>query len=449
MTYGTLARVSLAGGAPREMLEAVKYADWSPDGSELAIVRRVDGRELLEFPVGTVIAEPSSVGGGFSFPRVSPDGERVAFFELVSAGGLTGSIAVIDLRTRERILSPPYLNVFGLAWNGDEVWFTAAHERNLYRDAIHAMAGDGSTRIVCRTPGNASLHDVSPDGRVLMAHTVDRGGISVLAPGDVAERDLSWLDAPNLADISRDGSTVLFTEAGVGGGPGASVYLRATTGSPAVRLGDGWAVALSPDGRWALSVKSTVVPSTHLDLLAVGPGQSARIEHAGFTYGRATWLPDGERVVVQAQEKADASRLYILDLDSRALEAITPKDAVVREWAVSPDGALVAVESGSGVDLYDVGGGEALGVPGVTGADGLVAWIEGGLLVTEDTSQASLKVFLVEPRSGRRELWKEIAPRDPAGIMSVVRLTVTPDGRAYGYTWHRAISDLYLVEGLR
>jgi serine/threonine protein kinase len=42
-TYGTLARVPLAGGAPREILEDVKFADWSPDGSELAIVRRVGG----------------------------------------------------------------------------------------------------------------------------------------------------------------------------------------------------------------------------------------------------------------------------------------------------------------------------------------------------------------------------------------------------------------------
>ena len=38
--FGTLARMPLAGGAPREILDQVNWADWSPDGSNLAIVRR-------------------------------------------------------------------------------------------------------------------------------------------------------------------------------------------------------------------------------------------------------------------------------------------------------------------------------------------------------------------------------------------------------------------------
>jgi hypothetical protein len=37
-SLGTLARVPLEGGAPREILENVMNADWSPDGKELAVV---------------------------------------------------------------------------------------------------------------------------------------------------------------------------------------------------------------------------------------------------------------------------------------------------------------------------------------------------------------------------------------------------------------------------
>ena len=40
---GTLARVPLVGGAPREVLENVQWADWSPDGTGLAAVREVGG----------------------------------------------------------------------------------------------------------------------------------------------------------------------------------------------------------------------------------------------------------------------------------------------------------------------------------------------------------------------------------------------------------------------
>ena len=60
VTYGTLARVPIAGGAPRQMVEDVKFADWSPDGSDLAIVRLVDGRDRLEFPVGKVLVQPAA-----------------------------------------------------------------------------------------------------------------------------------------------------------------------------------------------------------------------------------------------------------------------------------------------------------------------------------------------------------------------------------------------------
>jgi hypothetical protein len=58
-------------------------------------------------------------------------------------------------------------------------------------------------------------------------------------------------------------------------------------------------------------------------------------------------------------------------------------------------------------------------------------------------------VFLVDPATGRRSAWADIQPRDPSGIMhlNLTSLVVTPDGRGYGYSWHRATSDLYLVKG--
>ena len=58
------------------------------------------------------------------------------------------------------------------------------------------------------------------------------------------------------------------------------------------------------------------------------------------------------------------------------------------------------------------------------------------------------KVFLVNPVTGARRLWREIVLPDAAGIMNVMALIVTPDGRSYAYSWHRALSDLFLVEGL-
>src|SRR5579864_189351 len=47
VNMGTLARAPLIGGAPREMLEQVQWADWAPDGT-IAVVRDLDGRNRLE-----------------------------------------------------------------------------------------------------------------------------------------------------------------------------------------------------------------------------------------------------------------------------------------------------------------------------------------------------------------------------------------------------------------
>jgi len=51
--------------------------------------------------------------------------------------------------------------------------------------------------------------------------------------------------------------------------------------------------------------------------------------------------------------------------------------------------------------------------------------------------------------SGRRELWKELAPVDRAGLNSIARVAVTPDGRTYAYSYLRILSFLQLVEGMK
>jgi hypothetical protein len=447
MTYGTLARVALAGGAPRELEEDVKFADWTPDGSELAVVRRVGERDQLELPAGTVLAKPEAPGGGFSFPRISPRGDAVAVFELAHRASLHGRVVVFDRSGAKRAASPArYFNVFGLAWKGDEVWFTAADKLPLFRNTIHAMNASGAVRVVARVAGNTSLHDIAPDGRALIARTDDRSGIAVRTPYEAAERDLSWLDSSGLADISPDGRRILFTESGVGGGPRMSTYLRGTDGSAAVRLGDGSAYALSADGRWAL----TQTEATHLNVIPTGPGQPRRLARPDLQLGQARWVPDGRSAVVRAQAEGGNPRLYQLGIVDDATRAVTPESLAVgyNAWAVSPDGAMVAVSAGRRLELFPLAGGTPRAVPGTGERSRVVGWILGGLLISEDPAGGGL-VQRVDPVTGRRESWADIKPRDPAGIMSLDlgSLVVTPDGRGYGYSWHRAISDLYLVEG--
>jgi hypothetical protein len=448
MTYGTLARVPLSGGAPRELLENVKYADWSPDGGELAIVRQVGDHDELEFPAGATVARPEAAGGGFSFVRVSPRGDAVAAFELTARNSLFGRVVVVDRAGAKRALSATYSNVFGLAWAGDEVWFTAAAALPLFRNTIYAMSESGDVRVVASVPGNASLHDIAPDGRLLIARTDDRSGMAVRIPGEAIERDMSWLDGATLVDMSRDGRRILFHEYGVGGGPSGSTYLRGTDGSPAVRLSEGLALALSPDGRRAIV---QTAGSRHVDVIPTGAGEAVRLERPGLTLLAARWLVDGRNVVVRARPENGEARLYVLDIEGGAVRHVTPDGVAIGAtgWAVSPDGAMVAVSGGSQLELFSVADGTARRVPGALPHWRVVGWIDRGLLVSEDPT-AGGTVFRVDPATGRRDTWASITPQDPAGIMNLDlnSLVTTPDGRGYGYSWHRAMSDLYLVEGL-
>src|SRR5262245_39983468 len=89
------------GGAPRDVLENVITADWSPDEAEIAVVRAIDGgRVQVEFPIGTKIYESSSHVGSI---RVSPRGDRVAFIEGQGEGG--ARIVVVDRGGRTTVLA--------------------------------------------------------------------------------------------------------------------------------------------------------------------------------------------------------------------------------------------------------------------------------------------------------------------------------------------------------
>jgi Tol biopolymer transport system component len=250
-SIGTLAVAPLSGGAPRGILENVEDADWSPDGKDLAVVYEAGGRYRLEFPIGKVLYE--SVGW-MTHPRVSRDASLVAFFDHPSRFDNWGTLAIVDRAGKKTTLTAEENAESGLSWSpdGKEIWYSAGY--GLSGDNIFAVDLKGRQRVLYRATGDATLLDVSRDGRMVLARQNNEREMRAFRHGDKEERDLSWLDWTIPRDISADGSTVLFDESGFGGGQNYSVFIRKTDGSPAVRLGEGNAQALSPDGKWAISV---------------------------------------------------------------------------------------------------------------------------------------------------------------------------------------------------
>jgi Tol biopolymer transport system component/predicted Ser/Thr protein kinase len=444
---GTLARMPLVGGAPREVLESVQWADWSPDGAQFAVVRDVGGRNRLEYPIGKVLYE---TGGWISHPRISRRGDMIAFLDHPIQGDSIAGVSVVDLKGKKRSLADPYGGgAIGLAWSpaGDEVWFTAT-QLGIDR-ALYAVSLSGEKRLVARVPADLTLQDVLSDGRALLARDNWRRGLIVRASTDASERDFTWLDWSYPVTLAPDGKTLLFREEGEAGGPSYAVYLRKTDGSPAVRLGDGQSLALSPDGKWALSSRGD--NQTDLFLLPTGPGEPKPLDGHGIIHSHACWFPGGDRILLSGTESNHGVRLYVQNIASNKIEAISPEGTNGLSFALSPDGRLVAAVGPDGKGyFFPVASGESKPIPGLLAGEVPVAWsADGRSLYIYRGGELPAKVYLLEIATGRRTLWRQLMPPDPAGVEYIGPVLPAPDGKAYAYGYRRLLSDLYLVEGLK
>jgi dipeptidyl aminopeptidase/acylaminoacyl peptidase len=443
---GRLARISIAGGAPRDILDDIQMADWGPDGQGLAIVRDVGVKNRLEFPIGKMLYETS---GWVQNPRVSPAGDLVAFIDHPYPSDDGGVVAIVDRAGKKTTLSPLYATAQGLCWkpDGKEIWYTAAEGG--FNRAVHAVTLSGTTRLVGRVPGISTIRDISKDGRVLMTNESARLGILGRGPGDAKERELSWLDYSLATDMTSDGSTILITESGEGGGPGYAAYLRKMDGSPAIRLGEGSTEAFSPDGKWAISIVHPAAPQ--IVLLPTSVGEPRTLSREGLDPFNADFFPDGNRLLFTATEAGHGTRLYVRDLAGGKPRAITPEGYSLFRGTISPDAKVAAV---SGPDrriyLYPLGGGEPTPLPGLSKTDRPVRFSsDGRTLFVQSVIGVPSYVYRYDVASGKKEVWKELAPADAAGLNTVSRFVTTPDGKTYAYSYLRVLSYLQLVEGLK
>ncbi len=454
VTMGTLARAPLAGGAPREVLEHVQWADWGTDGNSLAIVRDYDGRNRLEFPVG----KPLHVTGGWiGHPRFSPKRDLIAFIDHPIQGDDSGSLAVVDLQGNKKTLTGEWFTAQGLAWSpdGKEIWFTASKtgtDRTLYATTL-----EGKIRMVLRLPGALMLLDIAKDGRVLLMRASWRRELMGLVGPDSKERELSWLDYSYPADLSTDGRTLLFDEEGGGGaldysksgGFSYAVYFRKTDGSPAVLLGEGGAVSLSPDGKWAIA--QTQGSPSQLRLLPTGAGEPRELTKDNVNHSWARWFPDQKRILFAGNEPNKGVRLYVLDIASGKSQAISSEGVNGTTFAISPDSQWIA---GIGPDqtgyLYPVGGGEPKVISGLISGEQPITWsADGKSLYIYQPGELPTRVFQLSLENGRRILWRQLMPSDPAGVENIGPILLTPDAKTCVYGYHRMLADLYLVEGLK
>ena len=441
---GTLARVPLSGGAPREILENVNDADWSPDGSTLAVARTVGGRNRIEYPIGTVRYENG--GSPPKMLRIAPKGDWIGFFEHDdNAGDYT--VTVLDTNGKKRALSSGWQTLGGLIWSpkGDEIWFGAAKAGE--QPALRAVTLSGNERLVVETPASMLVDDITRDKKVLFTVLDSRMGISALAPGAKQEADLSWFDASQVYDISADGKTILFVEQSSGQARNPAIYLRKTDGSPAVRLGDGNWPALSHDGKFVACILNDGSKTT-LSLLPTGPGEPRVLSTPGMHYERVEWLPDGQHLLFTGNEPNGPIRTYIQDIHGAAPVPATPEGMPASH--PSPDGKYLTSIVGGKLNLLPIAGAPPKSPVDLQAGESVVSWSADGrsLFLRQDEGPTAMKINRLDLASRREEPWKELKPADPVGVR-IGPVVMTPDGSAYAYSFQRDISTLYLADGLK
>jgi len=346
------------------------------------------------------------------------------------------------------MLTDPYSSTAGLAWSpaGTEIWYTAGTTGNVR--AIYGVDAEGHERMIDGAPSDLTVMDVSPGGKVLLTGNAKRRGQAGLAPGETEERDLSWLDWSRPSDLSGDGEWLLFEEQGQGGGPSYTVYLRRTDGSPPVMLGEGVSLAISPDGKRILTFR--LDHPDRLVILPRGAGEARTVPIPGFRISAASWFPDGERILLTGSEGAQSYSLYILDREGATPRPLS-SEGITYGPAIAPDGRFVAAHDAAGnVFLYPVEGGEPRPVPGIEPGEAIFGWnADGRTLMIGRRAALPLRIDRLDLQSGKRVLWKEIMPPDPAGTLDASFVLFSDDGESYVYSYRKVLSTLYLAEGLR
>ncbi len=441
---GTLARMTI-GSSPRAVADDVREADWSPDGTSLAIVRDLGTvRDRLEFPAGTALHEAS---GFLSTPRVSPDGSRVAFVEHQRRFDDRGWLKVVDRAGVVTTLTDELYALQGLAWTPDGttlVFSGNTTASSMLQPMSVPAAGGAPPRPAFGVPARFIVFDVASDGRWLAVREDLSVGVRARVPSQDTERDLSWIGSTGAQALSADGAWLLMLDVGGRSGRNYGVVLRKTDASQTMRLGEGQPQKLSPDGAWAAAI---IAAPAQLVLYPTGPGDAIRLGIAPMaSLISAEWFPDGKRLLVCGSEPAHAPRCYGIDRAGSPPAPLTPEGVLA---TLAPDGKTLLLAMADGVfQLSSIDGGPPRPVPGLRAGDRQIAWSPDGQAVyVQRGFQAPASVERVVLATGARSVVRRLAPEGVGAITAIYVMDWVDDGRWYAYYYTSLPSTLFEVRG--
>ena len=449
---GTLARVALVGGVPRPIAKEVYEADWSPDGKQLALVRRSQRGFQIEYPIGHRLYESTS---WISDLRFSPDGRELAFIEHPFVGDNYGFIKVVDLEGHAERLTDDHYIAWGLAWHptSGEIWYGGAlkHDGEGRNISVYAIARGKQPREVFSSLGASLVHDIAPDGTALIAHQTPRRYVVSHTDGEEFDRDLSWHDWSFPMRLSHDGKVLLFEEQGVASGGRNTFYLRGTDGGPAVRLDEGRGRDLSSDGEHVLALTND--SPERLMMVPTGAGEVRQIPLQGIDHIWTARFIEGDQAIMIFGSHADeGTRIWRVGIAGGEAQPLT--DPVIGSWfylAISPDGRRIATTDTNQVPfIWSL---EEHAAPqriaGCSAGDLPVHWPDEKTIYICRPNAKQSDIHAVDIASGERHFVRTMRAPDAAGVQGVFPIHFASSGDSYVFGYKLLLTNLFTVGGLR
>ena len=451
---GRLARVPIGGGSTRELMDAVTDADWSPDGSSLAVSHRVGHHFQLEFPPGKVLYQNDGYISDLCF---SPAGDKIAFVGHAILGDDRGTVEVVDLQGNHKVLTREFSTIQGLAWpsKGNDIWFTSAV--NSEPSSLRAVTLDGKERVLLSSPAKLHLQDVSKDENVLLS-VEDYRDQQILSETQTAKvRDVSSFPFQITEAFSPDGQTLLLNTYVTGSNSDYNLYTQRTDGSPPALIGQGAGLGFSSDGKWVLAADP--VNLQHLRVIPTGVGEPRTLSApVGTAYVGAAWVPGGKQILALVQAPGHPPATYIQDLETGTVRAIGKEGKYL--WSigeqgagtVSPDGkSFITTDGNKNYWVQPMDGGEPSEVKGLLPGDLPLDWHSGSenIFFERPIGTDASEIYDLNLATGKSKLWSHFTPVDKSAMLAMRHPIITQDGAHVLYVVQRIFSTLFVANGIQ
>jgi hypothetical protein len=307
-----------------------------------------------------------------------------------------------------------------------------------------AVTLNGHARQVANVPGNMDLEDIGKNGSVLIARGIERMNMMMGNFKEHSERDISWLDWSKPSAVSDDGKMVLVDESVEGGGKGYGSYVYRTDTRSAERLGDGCALDISEDGRWALT--RPLDDPTRLVLISVGQAIRRPVSGNGIEYRWVKFFPNRQEILVSGNDRNGHTNLYrqnvpdgqpvLLKAESKLNFAVIDPNARF-VLGNTPEWRLTSIDLASGVET-------PIDVPPATYP---IRFVTPEVVLLGHVKDGEILLNLLNLKAGRSTFYEKIRPALAAGMEQPSHIQLTQDLQTYVYARLQSLTDLFIVNG--